>query len=96
MVNHNGGKTMNWRIGMGAVVALASSLWTLVTPVSSVQQPPFSIVNSQCDQQQIEQVEKEARLITVKILGRPITKRDAEHLFGLEKLIYLIVYQLYH
>ncbi|MEI6370845.1 MAG: serine protease [Aphanizomenon sp.] len=87
MVNHNGGKTMNWRIGMGAVVALASSLWTLVTPVSSVQQPPFSIVNSQCDQQQIEQVEKEARLITVKILGRPITKRD--RLLGSGIILYI-------
>lgn len=61
---------MSWHIGMVTVFALAGSFLSLTTPVSSVQKPPFSMVNLWTGQEQI-QLEQEARLITVKILSSP-------------------------
>ncbi|MBO1064812.1 MULTISPECIES: serine protease [Nostocales] len=66
---------MSWRRGMVAVFALTGSVLPLATPVSSVQKPPFSMVNLWSGQEQI-QLEQEARLITVKILSSPREKRD--------------------
>ncbi|MBD2136463.1 trypsin-like peptidase domain-containing protein [Anabaena sp. FACHB-1237] len=61
---------MSWHIGMVTVFALAGSVLSLTTPVSSVQKPPFLMVNWVSDQGKI-QLEQEARLITVKILSSP-------------------------
>jgi S1-C subfamily serine protease len=60
---------------MVAVFALAGSVLPLATPVSSVQKPPFSMVNLRSVQEQI-QLEQAARLITVRILSSPKQKRD--------------------
>jgi S1-C subfamily serine protease len=66
---------MSWRRGMVTVFALAGSVLSLATPVSSVQKPPFSMVNLRSVQEQI-QLEQAARLITVRILSSPKQKRD--------------------
>ena len=66
---------MSWRRGMVAVFALTGSVLPLATPVSSVQKPPFSMVNLRSGQEQI-QLEQAARLITVRILSSPKQKRD--------------------
>ena len=66
---------MSWRRGMVAVFAIAGSVLPLATPVSSVQKPPFSMVNLRSGQEQI-QLEQAARLITVRILSSPKQKRD--------------------
>jgi S1-C subfamily serine protease len=60
---------------MVTVFALAGSVLSLATPVSSVQKPPFSMVNLRSVQEQI-QLEQAARLITVRILSSPKQKRD--------------------
>lgn len=59
---------MSWHIGMVTIFALVGSFLSLTTPVSSVQKPPFLMVNWVSDQGK-NQLEQEARLITVKILS---------------------------
>ncbi|MFM6097432.1 MAG: serine protease, partial [Dolichospermum sp.] len=61
---------MSWHIGIVTIFALTGSFLSLTTPVSSVQKPPFLMVNWFGDQGKI-QLEQEARLITVKILSSP-------------------------
>lgn len=61
---------MSWHVGMVTVFVLAASFLSLTTPVSSVQKPPFLMVNWFGDQGK-NQLEQEARLITVKILSSP-------------------------
>ncbi|MFM5896281.1 MAG: serine protease [Dolichospermum sp.] len=61
---------MSWHIGIVTIFALTGSFLSLTTPVSSVQKPPFLMVNWFGDQGK-NQLEQEARLITVKILSSP-------------------------